>query len=250
MTADSTLTKPPKKQKNTLFDLLINIVTPSVILMKFSDESSLGPVNGFLVALAFPFLYGIYDLLTSKKFNLFSGVGLLNVGLTGGLGLLKVEGIWFAVKEAAVPLVLGSAVLLSLKTKYPLVRTILLNENVVNVQKVMANLQERRQTDAFEKLLVQATLLLSLSFLLSAILNFVLAEVILQSPTGTPEFNKELGQMTALSFPVIAVPCTIVTGFALWRLVTGIKKLTGMEFEEIFHAAASQTHNKSTVDEK
>ena len=68
----------------------------------------------------------------------------------------------------------------------------------------------------------------SSSFLLSAILNFALAEYLLQSPAGTPEFNEELGKMTALSFPVIMVPCTIVLMASMWFFFSGIKKITGL----------------------
>ncbi len=226
-----------KKQNSQLLkDLLINIALPSVILMKFSGEDHLGPVTGLLVALAFPLLYGLYELASNKKFNLFSVLGVVNVALTGGLGLMKVEGIWFAVKEASVPLILGCAVLLSLKTKHPLVRTLLLNESVINLPLVTQSLSEKGKTEEFEKLMSQSTVLLSISFFLSAVLNFALAEILLQSPTGTPAFNEELGKMTALSFPVIAVPCMIVTALALWRLLSGIRRLTGLDFDQIFHA--------------
>jgi hypothetical protein len=40
--------------------------------------------------------------------------------------------------------------------------------------------------------------------------------------------------MTALSFPVIAVPSTLVLMGALWYLISQIKKLSHLEFEEIF----------------
>ena len=40
--------------------------------------------------------------------------------------------------------------------------------------------------------------------------------------------------MTALSYPVIMVPSMFILGFILWRLTKGIKKMTGMELEDIF----------------
>ena len=53
----------PTKKSNPLLELLINIVIPSVILMKFSGEQDLGAVGGLLVALAFPLMFGAFELL-------------------------------------------------------------------------------------------------------------------------------------------------------------------------------------------
>ena len=65
-------------------------------------------------------------------------------------------------------------------------------------------------------------------------MNFGLAIYILKSPPGTEAFNQELGKMTALSFPVIMLPCLVVTGFAIWYLNKGIRNLTGLSSEDIF----------------
>jgi hypothetical protein len=73
------------------------------------------------------------------------------------------------------------------------------------------------------------------SFAFSAVLNFALARWLLRSPTGTPEFNAELAKMNLLSWPVIALPSTAIMMFALWRLLSGITRLTGLPLEEIFH---------------
>lgn len=236
-----------KSGGHLLRDLILNIAIPSLILMKLSDENRLGPVYALVLALAFPLCYGLWELIRARKVNFFAAIGLLNVGLTGGLGLMKAEGIWFAVKEAAVPLVFGIGVLGSLKTKTPIVRSLLLNEKVVNVPVVQERLNERQAQGNFERLMTQSTFLLAGSFFLSAVLNFTLAQVLLKSPSGTPEFNKELGQMTSLSFPVIALPCMLVTAFALWWLMRGIKQLTGLAFEEIFHERPGQ---KSSVEQR
>jgi hypothetical protein len=123
---------------------------------------------------------------------------------------------------------------LSLRTKTPLVRSMLYNDKIIDVARVDRELIAHGTTAAFERLLVATTWLLSMSFLLSAALNFGLAVYILKSPAGTPEFNAELGSMAALSYPVIVVPCMFVTFLALWRMIAGIKKLTGIDFEGIF----------------
>jgi hypothetical protein len=72
--------------------------------------------------------------------------------------------------------------------------------------------------------------------LLSAVLNFGLARYLLKSAAGTPQFNAELAKMHVLSWPVIVLPSLAMTLFALWRLLSGLKALTGLSMDEIFRA--------------
>jgi hypothetical protein len=54
-----------------------------------------------------------------------------------------------------------------------------------------------------------------------------------RSPSGTEAFNAELGQLTAWSFPVIALPSMAITlGVMAW-LLRGIGRLTGLTLDEI-----------------
>jgi hypothetical protein len=46
--------------------------------------------------------------------------------------------------------------------------------------------------------------------------------------------------MQWMSWPVIVVPSMGMMMFALWRLLGGIKRLTGLELEEVFHAQAAK----------
>jgi intracellular septation protein A len=227
--------KKKDKPENPLINILVNIVFPAVILSKASDPEYLGPIYAFVVALSLPTLYGAYDFIKRRKHNIVSILGFASILLTGGLGLMQVGGIWFAVKEAAIPAIIGIVVIGSLKTKKPLVKTLLFNDNVINVSKVTTALTAGNKFKEFDRLLLSTTFLLAASFLLSSILNFFLAVFILKSPPGTAEFNAELGKMTALSYPVIVIPSMVVLGLALWKLLSGIKALTGLQLEEIFN---------------
>lgn len=223
------------KPENIWLNLLCNIVVPAVVLSKLSAETRLGPLNALLLGLAFPLSYGIYDLVARKKWNLFSGVGLVSVGLTGGLGLLKMAGIWFAVKEATIPLMFAVAVLATARSKRPLLREMLMNEAVTNVPKIEAALDTRASRPAFDALIRRCNWGLAGSFLLSAVLNFVLARIVLTAEPGTPLFMEQLGRMTWLSYIVIMVPSLTIMGLVLWRFFTGLTRLTGLPFEELMH---------------
>lgn len=234
------MSKPPPKRENLLVNLLFNIAIPALVLSKLSTPERLGPVVGLIVALAFPLGYGVMDFLQRRQANFVSVIGFVSILLTGGLGLMQIGGFWFAVKEAAVPAVIGAAVLLSLKAKRPLVHTFLYNDQVIDVAKIDSALAARGTRTGFDRLLVTSSYLLALSFAVSAVLNFVLARYLLTAPSGTPEFNAQLGKMQVLSWPVIVLPSMAMTVYALWRLLSGLQKLTGLTLDEMFHAHAKK----------
>lgn len=235
---DSTATvplPPAPRRENLWINLLCNAVFPAVVLSTLSKEHRLGPMWALVVALSLPLGYGIYDLIARRKWNIFSVIGVVSTALTGGLGLFKLSGVWFAVKEAAVPLVLGAAVPLSLRTRQPLVRVLICNDQVLNMPKVEAALEATGRQADFAQLLGRVSWILASSFGLSAILNFFLALWILKSPSGTPAFAEELGRLTALSYPVITIPSMAVMLVGMWKLIVGLERLTGLKGEDLFH---------------
>lgn len=221
------------KNENPLLSLLTSIIIPAVILSKFANEEYLGVVPGFIIALAFPIGQGLYEIIKTRKPGFISIIGLASIFLTGIIGILQLPTEWLAFKEASVPLLIGMAVVLSLKTRYPLVKKLFFNDSLLDMERIGKILDEKNARGAMEKTLKISTYMIGGSFLLSAVLNFILAKVIVTSPSGTEAFNVELGRLTALSYPVIALPSTIVMCVALWYLFAKLKKLTGLEFEEL-----------------
>lgn len=223
-----------QKQENPWISLIFNIVLPTIVLTKFSGSESLGPAKGLLFSLSFPLFYGIFDLAKRRKYNFISILGFVSILLTGGLGLLQISGFWFAVKEASIPLLIGLFLLGSMKTKKPLIRMFFYNDTLLNVNLIDDHLTKSGGKSEFEKLMTNCSYLVVTSFLLSAMINFILAYFIIKGEPGTAEFNKQLGFMNAVSFPVILVFCTGLLFFALWRLVKGLTTLTGLTTEQLF----------------
>ncbi|MBB3168107.1 VC0807 family protein [Simiduia aestuariiviva] len=228
---------PKPERENMLVNLLFNIVLPTVILTKFSNEAWLGTKLGLIIALAFPLLYGLKDFKQRGKINFFSILGIVSVLLTGGISLLELDPKYIAIKEAAIPGLLGLATLASLKTRFPLVRTFIYNDQLLKVAVVDRALDQHNNHRAFEAVLRNATYLLAFSFFVSSTLNYVLAKWIVVSAPGTEAFNEELGKMTALSYPVIVIPAMGIMIYTLFYLFKNIKKLTHLDFEDILHDA-------------
>ena len=203
----------PPKRENVWLNIGLNVLLPSLLMSKgeawferlgafdfigrFVPSQEINqPAVVLIVALAFPVVYGIYDFVTRKKYNFFSILGFVSILISGGVGLLELDKDWIAVKEAAIPALFAIAVLISLKTPFPLIRTFLYSPEIFDVPKVELALKERNNETPFEMLIVRCTLYLAGSFVMSAILNFALARYFIQSETGSPEFVKEMGKMT------------------------------------------------------
>jgi hypothetical protein len=233
-----------KKKSNPLIDLLISIIIPSLILMNLSGKENLGTTYALLAALSFPFFYGLYELVVYKKFNLISILGIINVLLTGGIGIMELEPKWLAVKEAAIPLIIGLVVLGSMKTKKPLVKTILYNPSIINTEFVDRVMEEKQTKNEFELRLKKASYLLSGTFFFSATLNYILATMIVSSPAGSEAFNEELGRLTLVSYPVIALPSMVIMMGTLFWLIRSVQKLSGLKLEEIIQLPDEQEKTK------
>lgn len=224
--------QPMTKRPSPWFELLITLLIPAFILMQLSDPQRLGPVHALVLALAFPLGWGLRDLLARRGVNFFAVLGLISILLTGGISLLHLDARWLAVKEAAVPGVLGLIVVGSAFTRRPLVRLILMNPAIMHVERIHENLDQRGNLAAFEARLRAATWMLGGSFFFSSVMNYLLASWIVVSPAGSAEFNQELGRLTLLSYPVIALPSMLMMAAVLYYLTRAIRELAGLQWTE------------------
>ena len=121
MSIESAEISSPKRE-NMFLNLGFNLVLPIVILRKgdewlgktlanITDSAPESAVVGsiiLLLAISFPVSYGILDLIRRRKWNFFSILGAISALLTGGIGLLPGANVlMFAIKESALPAILG-----------------------------------------------------------------------------------------------------------------------------------------------
>ena len=228
-------TPTPAKRPNTFLELIFNIVIPSVILMKLSGDEYLGSVNALIIALLFPLCFGLYDFIKNKSMNFISLLGFISTLLTGGIGLFELDVEWLAIKEAAIPSAIGLVVLISGFWGKPLIAKIMLNPILFNLDLIYQTLSNNNKTDEFKSKIQWANHLLSTTFVFSAVMNYLLAKWIVVSPAGTTEFNEQLGEMTLLSYPVIAIPSLIMLITIMFYVVKSLTKLTGLKLDQIFN---------------
>ncbi|WP_218312906.1 VC0807 family protein [Alteromonas antoniana] len=216
-------------------NLAFNIIIPVVIMSYASSEDYLGPAWSIVAALSFPIGYGLWDLKESGKVNGFSILGIVSVLLTGGISLLKLPAEYIAIKEAAIPALIGIAVLVTQFTEKPLVKMLILNDQIINWPHLNDVLDKQNKRKLFDKKVAVSSYIVASSFFLSSALNYILAKVILVSEPGTTAYTEELGRMTALSYPVIVIPSMILLVGALWYLFAQIKKITGEELDNFIN---------------
>ena len=367
---ETSLQSSTPKRENMLVNLGFNLLLP-ILILRMGDDwfgPGLGKLLGgvssdsmevasclLLLAILFPISYGAYDFYRRRKWNFLSILGALSALLTGGVGLIpELTVTHFAIKEAALPGILGILTVLTLKTKKPLIRLFLYNPEVIRVDLVDQALAQRGTQREFDGMMVKCTWLIASSFVLSAALNYLLSnwivvtepenpvpatavieikdgsmaandrlhipikgeverelvltaisnaadsnqirgafridetpeqtaslladcinakaseedevggllashqgnqvtitqfsggvfdeailrksgekEVELSQFEGGTSFNDEVGRMMGWSFPVISIPCILVSGYAFWILIRGIKEFAGMPLEEI-----------------
>ena len=75
--------------------------------------------------------------------------------------------------------------------------------------------------------------MLAATFFFSAVGNFILTRWIVSSPAGTTAFNEELGRLTLLSYPIIAVPSMVMMMGLMFWLARGAKALTGLDLGDM-----------------
>ena len=105
--------KKSPARHSLLANLAFNIIIPTLILTKLSGDNyqlfgvdiALGTQWALIVALVFPLLYGIRDLVQSGTVNFFSVLGIFGVLVNGGSGCLKgIAGLSYLKKPPSRPL--------------------------------------------------------------------------------------------------------------------------------------------------
>jgi hypothetical protein len=230
-----------QKKENPLISIIVNIAIPIYVLNKMTV--TLGPIKALLIALAFPLIYSIYFFILNRKMDLMSGFGLLNTLVSGGLALVQLEGIWFAIKEAAFPALLGAYFYYTSFSKETLFSKMFMNEQLLKLDLIQIKLQELGRENLMKIHLKKCTQYFSYSFFVSAILNFVVAmkvftpiDMALAEEQRAALLNEQLAKMQGLGFTVIMIPSIICTMAVLWYFFKGLNSLTNLKTAEFIQS--------------
>lgn len=223
---------------NAILNLLCNIAIPIYILNKMS--LSWGAITTLVVALIFPLGFGLFEYFYHHKKSMISLLGILNVLIGGGFTILKLEGQWFAIKEAAFPGLIGIFVFLSSYISKPFIESLFLNPDVMNADLIQKTVLEKGVQEPLKKLLRSSNKMFALTFFFSGAVNYWLALKIflpldptLSDAIKGQMLNEQLAEMHSKGIIFIAVPSLIISMSLLFYFLNKLEILTGIKKEAL-----------------
>jgi len=237
-------------------NIMINVLLPVIVLSKMSKDPALveeiqpwhlGPQKALFIALVIPLAYGIFHFIKTRKFNLFSAIGIFSILVTGGVtlylwnpdGTVKPDAaLWFGLKEAIQPLILGGVVLASHRTTGPLFREFIYNESIFDLSRIESKIKELGKENEYNQVIFQNTLVFCGSFVISAIMNLILAYYFLgsldySSDNAQQLYNESVAKITGWGYVVIGLPLLGISAYIIFKHIKDLQKLTGLEREEV-----------------
>ena len=196
------------------------------------------------VALALPLGFGTWTFVQSRKVEPLTLFGLLGTILTGVVTIYANTGgeairpdtpWWYAAKEAAIPLLLCGAVMVTARRQDSLLRVLLYSDSLFDIPTIEKHVAEKNQQMAYDALLWRSSLFLGLSLVVSAVGNFILSLCFLLPVLDAPaaqqalEYNYAVGRMTWWGYLVIGVPLLVTLVAVIRHLISRLETLTGLD---------------------
>jgi hypothetical protein len=241
------------KGTQSLLNILLSVLAPVMVLDHCSVSGpefwQLGTTAAMCVALALPLGFGAWTFAQSRKVEPLTLFGLLGTILTGVVTIYANTGggeairpdtpWWYAAKEAAIPLLLCGAVVVTAKRQDSLLRVLLYSDSLFDIRTIEKQVAENNQQAAYDALLWRSSLFLGLSLVVSAVGNFILSLCFLLPVLDHPaaqqalEYNYAVGRMTWWGYLVIGVPLLVTLIGVIRHLISRLEMLTGLDRDRL-----------------
>ena len=237
----------------SLLNVLLSVLAPVLVLDHCSVNGpelwQLGTTPAMCLALALPLGFGVWTFIQSRKVEPITLFGLLGTILTGVVTIYANTGTsdairpdtpwWYAAKEAAIPLLLCGAVMVTAKRQDSLLRVLLYSDSLFDIRTIEKQVAENNQQQAYDSLLWRSSLFLGLSLVVSAVGNFILSLCFLLPVLDAPaaqqalEYNYAVGRMTWWGYLVIGVPLLVTLIGVIRHLISRLEILTGLDRDRL-----------------
>ncbi len=241
------------KGTQSLLNVLLSVLAPVLVLDHCSVNGpelwQLGTTPAMCLALALPLGFGVWTFIQSRKVEPITLFGLLGTILTGVVTIYANTGTsdairpdtpwWYAAKEAAIPLLLCGAVMVTAKRQDSLLRVLLYSDSLFDIHTIEKQVAENNQQQAYDSLLWRSSLFLGLSLVVSAVGNFILSLCFLLPVLDAPaaqqalEYNYAVGRMTWWGYLVIGVPLLVTLIGVIRHLISRLEILTGLDRDRL-----------------
>ncbi len=241
------------KGTQSLLNVLLSVLAPVMVLDHCSVAGpelwQLGTAKAMCLALSLPLGFGVWTFWQSRKVEPLTLFGLLGTILTGVVTIYANTGAgdairpdtpwWYAAKEAAIPLLLCGAVMVTARRQDSLLRLLLYSDSLFDIPTIEKAVADKSQQGAYDSLLWRSSLFLGLSLVASAVGNFILSLCFLLPVLDQPaarqalEYNYAVSRMTWWGYLVIGVPLLITLVFVLRHLIARLEHLTGLDRDRL-----------------
>lgn len=241
------------KGTQSLLNVLLSVLAPVMVLDHCSASGpepwQLGTTAAMCVALSLPLGFGVWTFAQSRRVEPLTLFGLLGTILTGVVTIYANTGSgdairpdtpwWYAAKEAAIPLLLCGAVMVTAKRQDSLLRVLLYSDSLFDIPSIEKQVTEKNRQTAYDALLWRSSLFLGLSLVVSAVGNFILSLCFLLPVLDQPaarqalEYNYAVGRMTWWGYLVIGVPLLLTLIGVIRHLISRLEMLTGLDRDRL-----------------
>lgn len=228
----------PPSQRELFVELGITVALPAIVLTWLSAPDALGPAWALVLALVGPVGWGVAGMVRRGRVSGIAVLALVSVLFTGGVGLFELDAGWIAVKEAVLPTAIGLGTVATARTRWSILPNVL--DVALEPTAVEAALPDDGGADRWRDAQERGSQKVGALFVLSAVGNYALARYLVVSPAGTPAFNEELGQLTALSLPVLMLPMMVGMAWVLKGVLDQLEAITGQEVDGLLRGAPEE----------
>ena len=241
------------KGTQSLLNVLLSVLAPVMVLDHCSMPGpgfwQLGTAPAMCVALALPLGFGAWTFAQSRRVEPLTLFGLLGTILTGVVTIYANTGggeairpdtpWWYAAKEAAIPLLLCGAVIVTARRQDSLLRVLLYSDSIFDITTIEKHVAERGRQTAYDALLWRSSLFLGLSLVISAVGNFILSLCFLLPVLDAPaaqqalEYNYAVSRMTWWGYLVIGIPLLITLVAVIRHLIAKLESITGLDRDRL-----------------
>lgn len=211
-----------------LLSLAFNIALPAVWLTTLSRMVEWHPLLELCIGLAFPLTYGLAQAYFKRTFNPISALSLASILLTAAVGFFAATRFWFAVKGAAVPLIVSLGIRLQRRRVVELLEVFLAKGTILNKEAMAPTLGDPGKRAQLQAILHGTAAWLSWHFLFNAALNSLWNWVLVTAAPGTTAFNEQYGALLARNLYLVALPCAVSILAIVGLTARRVRLLTGL----------------------
>ena len=107
-----------------------------------------------------------------------------------------------------------------------------LNPDIFDIKKIEETAKEKNTFNDYLAFRLKLTWMFASSFLLSSLLNFILAMYLLKDANDKESYNLAVGKVMGYGYLVIGIPLMIIMVGCLIYLMKTISRITGLTKEE------------------